>query len=253
MGKFERVFNKNKNVVISYVMVGDGGFEKSLEYARYLIENGVDILELGMPFSDPAADGETIIKAGQRALAEGTNLETVFRFAARLKEEYETPLVLMSYLNPLYQYGFERACKGLKSCGIDGVIIPDLPYEESEAFNNIIKKNNLCLIPLVALTTGRERVKKIVKESEGFIYLVAVKGITGTQAPIYEEVSISSKLIREHTTTPVVAGFGIKNEEDIKSFKKSVDGVVLGSRFIELKEEGNLEEIRRIINQGKTC
>ncbi len=247
MKQFKSVFESEKEVLISYVMVGDGGFKASLDYARFLIESGVDILELGMPFSDPAADGGTILRAGLRALEHGTKLEHVFEMAREIRRFSQIPLVIMSYLNPLYQYGFEKVCGQMKAHGIEGIIIPDLPFEAGENYRQMAEQNEVKIINLVALTTSESRLEQIASASDGFIYLVAVKGITGTQVPDLEEVEQMSKRIKQYTDTPVVAGFGIRTQEDVKAFNKEVDGVVIASRFIELREAGKVAEIKKII------
>jgi len=247
MRTIEAAFKINKNRVISYVMVGDGGFEESLDYARYLVESGIDILELGMPFSDPAADGETILNAGLRALKCKTTFKDVIRFAKILRRETDIPMVVMTYLNPIYQYGFERACEALSEAGVEGLIIPDLPHEEAGDHRRIARQNKIHLISLIALTTSEKRIEKIVRNSSAFIYLVAVKGITGTQKPDLKEVTIMNEKIKKYTETPVVAGFGIRTQEDVVAFTKVVDGVVIASRFIELREAGKIAEIKNII------
>ncbi|MBF4692746.1 tryptophan synthase subunit alpha [Fusibacter ferrireducens] len=248
MKTINTVFENNKKALISYVMVGDGGFEASLDYARFLIDSGIDLLELGMPFSDPAADGETILNAGLRALKAKTTFKDVIRFAETIHAETDMPMVVMTYLNPIYQFGFEKACELLSKAGVQGVIIPDLPHEESAEFKRIADRYEMNIIPLIALTTSENRVKEIVKESKGFIYLVAVKGITGTQRPDLKEVTFMTDKIKKYTQTPVVAGFGIRSREDINDFNQVVDGVVIASRFIDLRESGRLAEIKNIIN-----
>lgn len=247
MRTIEAVFKKDKSKVISYVMVGDGGFEESLNYARYLVESGIDLLELGMPFSDPAADGETILKAGLRALKCKTTFSDVIRFARILRQETDIPMVVMTYLNPIYQYGFEKACEALSEAGVQGLIIPDLPHEEADDYRKIARQYKMHLISLIALTTSEKRIEQIVKNASAFIYLVAVKGITGTQKPDLKEVTLMNEKIKKYTETPVVAGFGIRTKDDIVEFTKVVDGVVIASRFIELREAGKVTEIRNII------
>ncbi len=247
MKTIDAIFRKEKNKIISYVMVGDGGFETSLNYARFLINSGIDLLELGMPFSDPAADGETILNAGLRALKMKTTFSDVIKFAEIIRAESDIPMVVMTYLNPIYQYGYSRACEALSKAGVQGLIIPDLPYEESNEFSEITEQYNMHLIPLIALTTSEKRIEKIVKNAKAFIYLVAVKGITGTQKPDLREVTTMNEKIKKYTETPVVAGFGIRTQEDIVEFTKVVDGVVIASRFIELREAGKIAEIKNII------
>ncbi len=247
MKTINTAFKEAKKTIVSYVMVGDGGFEASLDYARFLINSGIDLLELGMPFSDPAADGETILNAGLRALKAKTTFKDVIRFAEIIKAETDIPMVVMTYLNPIYQFGFEKACQSLSKAGVQGVIIPDLPHEESGEFKRIADQHEINIIPLIALTTSEKRVEAIVKESEGFIYLVAVKGITGTQKPDLKEVTMMTEKIKKYTRTPVVAGFGIRSREDIDAFNKVVDGVVIASRFIDLREAGKIAEIQKII------
>jgi tryptophan synthase alpha chain len=247
----QQVFENSKNPLISYLMVGDGGYDKSLAYAKFLLDSGVDMLELGVPFSDPVADGEIILKAGQRALKNGADINMVFDMAKALNRAYDVPLVIMSYLNPIFCYGYDRFFSQMAKYGIEAVIIPDLPYEERGEIEPYLKQYDVKQIAMVALNTGETRLKAIAANSSGFVYLVAVKGITGTQRPMIEAVGDVAKAIKGATKTPVVAGFGIKSSEDIEAFHQIVDGIVIASEFIRLREEGALDSIRSLIRTGK--
>jgi len=243
----ETCFKKEKKPVISYLMVGDRGFEASLAYAKFLIESGVEILELGMPFSDPVADGEIILEAGKRSLSRGTRTEEVFMLAKAIRSFSDVPLIVMGYLNPIYQYGYERFADALVEAGISAIIVPDLPFEEREELTLFLDERGIHFITMIALNTGEERLKAIASKSSGFIYLVAVKGITGTQRPDIDHVGRFATKVKALTKTPVVAGFGIQSREDIDQFGNYVDGVVIASQFIKLREAGHLQAIRQIL------
>ena len=245
----EACFKKEKKPVISYLMVGDRGFDASLACAKFLIESGVEILELGMPFSDPVADGEIILEAGKRSLSRGTRTEEVFMLAKAIKSFSDIPLIVMGYLNPIYQYGYEKFASALEQAGIEGLIVPDLPFEECEELTVFLNPKGIHFITMLALNTGEERLKVITSKSRGFIYLVAVKGITGTQRPDIDAVGTFAAKVKELTRTPVVAGFGIQSREDINRFNTYVDGVVIASQFIKLRESGNLPAIKQILHE----
>ena len=244
----DTVFQSKPQALISYVMVGDDSYEASLSYARFLIENGADILELGMPFSDPAADGETILKAGLRAQASGTKMRDVFRFAKTLKASYDTPLVIMSYLNPIFQFGYDDFFKQAAEAGVEAVIIPDLPYEGIGEIKPFLEKYNIKSITMIALNTPSTRIEKLVKHASGFLYLVAIKGITGTQRVDAKALKPIVEEIKKVTKVPLVAGFGIRDIEDRKSLLGIVDGVVIASAFITLRENNQLSEIQSVLN-----
>ncbi len=241
------LLNHLKKPIISYVMVGDGGFEASYQYAKTLIESGIQVLELGMPFSDPAADGPTISDAGKRAIAEGTTFNDVLKLAEILKRETHVSLIVMTYYNVLIQYGLKSALEAMIQVGIEGVIIPDLPFEHHEEVKCLIQGRPFHLVSMVAINTDEERLKKMCKASSGMIYLVTVKGITGSQRPDFEAVKEMSEKIKRYTKTPVVAGFGIESKKDIKRFNQYVDGVVIASHFIKLRQAGRLNEIKNIV------
>jgi len=245
----EACFKQERPPVISYLMVGDRGYDASLAYAKFLVESGVEILELGMPFSDPVADGEIILEAGKRSLACGTRTEDVFKLAKAIRVFSDIPLIVMGYLNPIYQYGYEKFAEALAQAGIVGLIVPDLPFEEREELTVFLEPKGIHFITMLALNTGEERLKTLASKSSGFIYLVAVKGITGTQRPDIDAVGALATKVKALTKTPVVAGFGIQSREDINRFNAYVDGVVIASQFIKLRESGDLSGIEHILHE----
>lgn len=239
--KFAELKRANKRAFIPYVTVGFPNLSLTYDIVIKLIENGADIIELGVPFSDPLADGLTIQKSSQRALENGTNLIKVFELAEKLKDATNIPLVLMSYYNPIYKYGIENFIRDLTICQISGIIIPDLPPEEYGELKYLADKHDIATIFLVAPNSTPQRIRLIAKESSGFIYYVSVTGITGARSKLNKEISSLIRQIRLITNKPICVGFGISSKEQVKEASKIADGVIVGSCLINLiiREENN--------------
>lgn len=240
MSRIDRTFNvlKNKGQValIPFIVAGDPDLETTEALVLKMAESGADIIELGIPFSDPIADGPIIQAASQRALKNGVNLRDIFRLTERLKE-IDIPLVLMGYFNPIFRYGLKDFAEGCKQNRIDGVIIPDLPPEEAGAWIAEARKKDLETIFLVAPTSPPERIRLVSRCSHGFIYYVSVTGVTGTRGRLSEEIGLAVKRIKEMSQKPVAVGFGISTPEQAKTVSRFADGVIVGSAIVKIIEE----------------
>ena len=249
--KFEELKKQKKCGLICFITCADPDFETSYKILKNLPKVGADIIELGMPFSDPMADGPIIQKANDRALKNKVNLDTVFKMVSKFrKEDKLTPLILMGYYNPIHRYGINNFIKNLKKNKVDGVIIVDLPPEEDKELCLPVIKNKLHFIKLATPTTNPSRFKKINKNSTGFIYYISITGITGGSHKTNKNLSKEVKKLKEITKLPIAVGFGIKNKNDVKNLSKYADAVVVGSSII--KKIENIEKKNynksRIIN-----
>ncbi|MBM7647742.1 tryptophan synthase alpha chain [Bacillus ectoiniformans] len=244
---FAAVAEKDEKAFVAYIMAGDGGLSSLKEKILHLQEIGVTVVEIGIPFSDPVADGPVIQEAGQRALAQGVTLDKVLKELASFQNEVSIPLVVMTYLNPVYRYGLERFAEDCVKAGISGAIIPDVPLEEEDEIRDPMKRHSLALIRLVTLTSPESRIKNIAQDAEGFIYAVTVNGITGARTTFKENVPSYLKKIKELSPVPVLAGFGVSSSEQAAELGKHCDGVIVGSKIVELFHTGNQEAIREII------
>lgn len=244
-------FQDGKKAFIPYVMGGDGGLDKLKEQIRFLDEAGASIVEIGIPFSDPVADGPTIQRAGKRALDSGTTLRGIFQALAEVRQEVTIPFVLMTYLNPILAFGKEQFIGSCLEAGVDGIIVPDLPYEEQNIIAPLLRDANIALIPLVTVTSPVERIEKITRESQGFVYAVTVAGVTGARQDFKKEIHSYLEKVKAHVHLPVVAGFGISTTEHIEEMIAVCDGVVVGSKVIELLEKGAQDEICELIGAVK--
>jgi len=229
-----------KNLV-AYITTGYPSLDFTVDMALALAEAGVDTLELGLPFSDPVADGPVIEKANLKALQNGFKLQHLFDVSKEIAPHIDT--LWMGYFNPFYHKGMERFIAEAKESGVNGFIIPDLPYEEAMPYQPMIKEANLSLIDFIAPTDNRERIEKIVTDAQKFIYLVAYAGITGSGQNEDLQPIISN--IREFTTTPIYVGFGV-NEKTAKEKIKGVDGVIVGSAFVNILLDESITDIKKI-------
>lgn len=232
--KFAELKAANKKAFVAYVMAGDPNYETGLEVVKGLPAAGVDIIELGLPFTDPMADGSTIQLAGQRALEAGQNLEKTLAYASALREtDVTTPIVLMGYYNPIYSRGVDRFLKEAKAAGIDGLIIVDLPPEEDSELCIPAQAVGINFIRLATPTTDDKRLPKVLQNTSGFVYYVSVTGITGAAAAQAAEVGPEVARIKSQTDLPVIVGFGIRTPEAAEDIAKIADGAVVGSAIVE--------------------
>ncbi|MGO4706363.1 tryptophan synthase subunit alpha [Microvirga sp. 2MCAF38] len=232
--RFKKCRAEGRAALVTYVVAGDPDLETSFEIMRNLPKAGADIVEFGMPFTDPMADGPAIQAAGLRALKGGQNtiktLELVRRFR---KEDSETPIILMGYFNPIYIYGVDRFLADAKEAGVDGLIVVDLPPEEDDELCLPALKAGLAFIRLATPTTDDKRLPAVLANTAGFVYYVSITGITGAATPDFGKVSTAVERIKRHTPLPVVVGFGVKNGAHAAAIAEGADGVVVGSALID--------------------
>ena len=232
--KFAQLRADNKKAFVAYVMAGDPNYDTGLEIVKGLPGAGVDIIELGMPFTDPMADGATIQLAGQRALEAGQDLEKTLQYARELrKEDDTTPIVMMGYYNPIYSRGVDAFLTDAKEAGIDGLIIVDLPPEEDEVLCLPAQKMGINFIRLATPTTDDKRLPKVLQNTSGFLYYVSVTGITGAAEAQAADVAPEVARIKSKTDLPVIVGFGIRTPDAAESIAKIADGAVVGSAIVE--------------------
>ncbi|MDR0570873.1 MAG: tryptophan synthase subunit alpha [Clostridiales Family XIII bacterium] len=224
---------KGGKAFIAYLMAGDPTMEKTREYILAMVEAGADVIELGVPFSDPIAEGETIQAANLRAFASGTDVGKAFALAASLKGEMEAPLLFMTYVNLLHNYGYEAFFAKCAECGVSGVVLPDLPFEEQGELSAFAEASGVCLITLVAPTSG-ERAERMARDAKGFIYLVSSMGVTGVRSEIGAEVPALAAGMRARSKTPVAVGFGIHSPEQAAEMAAHADGVIVGSAIVDI-------------------
>ena len=237
MSHITSVFQPNYKALIAYITVGYPDVETTQRAAVTLANSGCDIIELGIPFSDPLADGTTIQKASYQALQQGITPQVCLEVAKQLHQKIAIPLVFMTYYNPVFNFGLEAFCQSCAEAGISGLIIPDLPPEEGEELEAITKKHNLDLIYLLAPTSTEERIALVAARSRGFIYLVSLAGVTGARQALSPELESFVKRVRQKAKKPLCVGFGISNPQQAGRVAKIADGVIVGSRLIQLIEE----------------
>ena len=235
MSNIKKAFENGK-AFIAFITCGDPDLETTGKAVRAAAENGADLIELGIPFSDPTAEGPVIQGANLRALQGGVTTDRIFDFVRELRRDVSIPLVFMTYANVVFSYGAERFLSTCGEIGIDGLILPDLPFEEKEEFLPVCRKYGVDLVSLIA-PTSENRIAMIAKEAEGFIYLVSSLGVTGTRSSISTDLAPIIRAIRENSDTPCAIGFGISNPELAKSMADIADGVIVGSAIVKLLEK----------------
>ncbi len=233
---FDRLKKRSQSALIPFIMAGDPDIKTTEALVSKMAEAGADIIELGIPFSDPIADGPTIQAASHRALQKGVDLKQVLHMAERLSG-INTPLVLMTYFNPVLRYGLRDFAEGCGGSGVNGVIIPDLPPEEAGQWLNEARKMNLDTIFLIAPTSPSDRIRLVNRYSRGFIYYVSVTGVTGARENLPDDLEPAVKRIKEQSRRPVAVGFGISTPEQAKRIGFFADGVIVGSAIVKMIEE----------------
>ncbi|MDY0395255.1 tryptophan synthase subunit alpha [Virgibacillus halophilus] len=234
-------------ICVPYIMAGDGGLSILEERLQFLKDCGATAVELGIPFSDPVADGPTIQQAGIRALNEGASLSAILAQLSSFQHPAPLPIILMTYLNPILAMGVDCFAKKCSSSGVDGIIVPDLPLEEENLVSDSLADSNIALIRLVALTSPEERITMLADKSEGFLYAVTVNGTTGGRDAHANDVGVYLQQLKTQSTVPVLAGFGISSPARAQEFASYGDGVVIGSKIIELFQQQRLDDIRKLI------
>jgi tryptophan synthase alpha chain len=244
--KFNKLKREGGKAFIPYIMAGDPSLEKTKEVVLLFEECGADIVELGVPFSDPLADGPTIQRAAERALQNGVTLRKVISLVRELRQLTQIPLVLMTYYNPVFKYGPEAFVADAVDAGVDGVIIPDLPPDEAYELMKLSRKSGLDTIFLLAPTSTEDRIKKVVQSASGFIYYVSITGTTGSGLLLDGSMETLLSNIRKHTEKPIAVGFGISNPEDASAISKISDGVIVGSAIVKRLHESP-DELKEFI------
>lgn len=235
---FQRLRERGEKALVVYLTAGDPDLDKTGEILVGLAEAGVDILEIGVPFSDPTADGPVIQEAAQRALRKGTTLAGILDLIAGLRKSVALPpVVLFGYYNPIYAFGLDRFARQAEAAGIDGLLVVDLPPEEAGELRRETDPRGMDFISLIAPTTSEERMGQIARQGRGFLYYISITGVTGTAKPNAESVKRDIERIRAYTDTPLVVGFGISTPEQARAFAPLADGVVVGSAFVRLIAE----------------
>lgn len=232
---------KDKKAFIPYIMAGDISLSKTEDIVMLFEDCGVDIVELGVPFTDPLADGPTIQRAAERAILNGVTLRKVMDMVSHLKTKTKVHIVLMTYLNPVYKYGLDRWTLDAVSCGVDGVIIPDLPADMETKFINDAKKNGLDTIFLAAPTSTIERIKLSIAKSTGFLYYVSITGITGSNININTHMADMMKKIKDISDIPVAIGFGVKTPVEARRAAELADGVIIGSSIVSMINDSSFD------------
>jgi len=241
MNRIDKMFKELKKIrrkaFVAYITAGDPRLSLTEKLVPVLEDAGVDCIELGIPFSDPLADGPTIQAASQRALKNKINLKQIFAMVKRLRKKRSIPIAFMTYYNPVLQYGLDRFITACVANGVDGIIVPDLPDEEAHELIRYAKKSNVSTIFLVAPTSTRERIQTIASDSTGFIYYISLTGVTGARKKLPKEVISRVRLIKSMSKKSVCVGFGISKADQAKQIAKIADGIIVGSAIIKVIEK----------------
>lgn len=235
--KFAALRAQKEKALIVYLTAGDPSLEITRKLIFALEKAGADILEIGVPFSDPTADGPVIQAASQRALKAGVTLKGVLKMIAEVRKTSEIPIVLFGYFNPIFTCGVQKFARDACKAGVDGVLVVDLPYEETKELRTYTDAAGMDFISLVAPTTDKERLKKIASHADGFLYYISITGITGTAAPKIESIKKDVGKIRNITKLPIAVGFGISTPQQAKNIGRFADGIVIGSALVRLIDE----------------
>ncbi len=254
---FETLRTNGRKGLIGYLTAGDPDLAESEKRLRMALDGGVDVLELGVPFSDPTADGPVIQAAAHRALATGTTLPKVLELVSRLRRDYAQPIVLFGYANPFFGYGFEKLARDADEVGVDGVLVVDIPFEEQREIVGPLHARGLAYIPLVAPTTSPERMATILEGASGFVYAITVRGVTGQRSDLVLDMAGQVRAIRACSDLPVAVGFGIGNARQAEQAASCADAVVVGSALIEAAQAGHLadkvRELRSALDNTRTA
>ena len=247
--RIKKVFEKKNKKLVTFTTAGDPDLDTSFEIINTIINNGADIIEIGMPFSDPMADGPTIQESSVRSIKNGTKITDVFEIVKRVRSfNNEIPVILMGYYNSIYNLGINNFTKKCTETGVDGLIIVDLQPEEDSELLIKLKKENIDLIRLITPTTDNNRLKTILSNSSGFLYYVTITGTTGQKSANLEALEESINKIRSASNLPIVAGFGIKSKKDVEDISAYTDGVVVGSSIVNIIKN-NIQNKDKMMNE----
>lgn len=250
---FERLKKKGEKALITYITAGFPDMEETVRLVDVMTNAGADIIELGIPYSDPLADGPVLQRASAKALEKGVKVCDIFNAVRTIRENSDIPLVFLSYYNTMFKYGAERFLRESKEAGIDGLVIPDLPLEERSEISDETRKTGLNLIPLVA-PTSHERIKEIVKDASGFVYCVSTTGVTGARKRLDTDIAEYMKEVAGYTTLPRAIGFGVSGPDMARMLKEHCEGIIVGSAIVRLVEEsmdvsGFVNGIRKALDE----
>ncbi|UZQ82011.1 tryptophan synthase subunit alpha [Thermoanaerobacter sp. RKWS2] len=253
--KFEVLKGEGRKALITFITAGDPDIETTYDIVLALEEAGADIIELGIPYSDPLADGPTIQASSQRALNKGVKIPDIMKIVEKIRLKSDIPLVYLVYYNSIFKYGIQKFLKESKDVGIDGLIIPDLPIEERKDISEEADKYDIYLIPLVA-PTSKERIKLITQNGKGFVYCVSITGVTGAREDIETDIEEYMKMVSQYTNMPKAIGFGISTPEMAKKLKDFSDGIIVGSALVERIAKGYnksemLQEVKSFVSSLK--
>ena len=247
--RINKVFRKKSKKLVTFTTAGDPNLDISFEIISTIIKNGADIIEIGMPFSDPMADGQAIQESSTRSIKNGTQISNVFEIVNKVRNfNNEIPIILMGYYNSIFNLGVDKFTSKCLEAGVDGLIVVDLQPEEDSELLVQTKRKGIDLIRLITPTTDKNRLKKILKNASGFLYYVTITGTTGQQSANIKELEKSINIIRSASSLPIVAGFGIKNREDVENISAYTDGVVIGSSIVNIIKN-NIENKVAMINE----
>jgi len=246
--KFSVLRRNKKKAFIVFITAGDPNLAVTEKLIYAFDRIGVDIIELGVPFSDPLADGPTIQAASERSLKHHVSLEKILQLVKKVRKRTDIPIVLMTYYNPVFHYGEESFIKKTSQCGVDGLIVPDLPPEEGETLIRLAKGSGLATIFFLSPTTTAQRIQSVVKKSTGFIYFVSLTGVTGARTQIPKEIAVQVKKAKRYTSKPICVGFGISTPAQVKSVGRIADGVIIGSAIVNAikKNRGKKTLVRNV-------
>ena len=247
--RLKKTFENQSKKLVTFTTGGDPDLETSFEILKTIINNNIDIVEIGMPFSDPMADGPTIQESSTRSIKNGTTIQDIFELVKKIRTlNNEIPIILMGYYNSIFNKGIKEFTSNCVQVGVDGLIIVDLQPEEDADLYVKTKENNIDLIRLITPTTNKERLKTILNNASGFLYYVTVTGITGQNSANLKELETSINLIRSESNLPIVAGFGIKSRKDVENISAFTDGVVVGSSIVNIIKD-NISDKKNMLKK----
>ncbi|MCM1115389.1 MAG: tryptophan synthase subunit alpha [Clostridium sp.] len=250
MNKIAKAFENGK-AFIGFVTAGDPNMEVSQQIMLNMAKAGCDLIEIGIPFSDPIAEGPVIQEANLRSLSQGTTTDKVFELTKKVSSQIDIPLVYMTYLNVLFKYGYDKFLDKAREAGVSGVIIPDMPYEEKEELQSVAKKYDIEVVSLIA-PTSEDRIKMIAGDAEGFVYTVSSLGVTGTRSEIKTDLETVTKAIKVATSIPVAIGFGINTPEQAAQYSHIADGIIVGSAIVKIIEQYGADAPSRVYDYVKS-
>ena len=250
MNKIHSAF-ENKKAFIGFLTAGDPTFEDSYNNIMAMVRGGADLIEIGIPFSDPIAEGVVIQEANIRALSHGMTTDRAFELAEKVRKSTDIPICFMTYLNPVFKYGYDRFFERCRQIGVDGLICPDMPFEEKHEAADIARKYDISVISLIA-PTSEERIKMIAEEAEGFIYIVSSMGVTGVRGEIKTDLGHIMEAVKKYAKVPAAIGFGISKPEQAKKMSELSDGVIVGSAIVKLVAQYGSEAPEHIYEYVKS-